>query len=67
VTLSALAVAAPSIDQCTPEQIDSYCKLYTKQIETEKEAEAAIKLPRSLKDKMLLNEKLYRDQCPQAS
>lgn len=63
-TLSVLAVAAPS--QCTPEQIDSFCQLYTKMLVTEGDAAAAVKLPLHIKRKLLLNEKLYRDQCPQA-
>ena len=56
-----LLVAAPS--QCTPEQIDSFCVLYTKMIDTNQDAAAAVKLPLNLKKKLLLNEKLYREHC----
>lgn len=61
VTLSLLLLVAPS--QCSPEQIDSFCVLYTKMLKDEKDVAAAVKLPVDIKKRLLLNEQLYRDQC----
>lgn len=60
-TLSLLTVAAPS--QCTPEQIDSFCKLYSKVI-VEK-GDSKIAAPVGVKRRLLANELLYKSQCPQ--
>jgi hypothetical protein len=60
-------MAAPNLDKCTPQQVDSFCEVYTKMLVDEQDAVAATKLPRNIKDRMLLNEKLYRQHCPQAA
>lgn len=62
--LSPLLLVAPS--QCTPEQVDSYCALYTKMLHDEKDAAAATKLPLAFKRRLLVNEQLYAATCPQA-
>lgn len=64
-TLSLLVIAAQNLDQCTPEQIDSFCQLYTKVI-VEK-GDAQIQAPVSVKKRLLVNEKLYRKVCPQGA
>lgn len=64
LSLSVLLLASPS--QCTPEQVDSYCALYTQMLHDDKDAAAAVKLPLAFKKRLLANEKLYRDVCPQA-
>jgi len=63
--LSLLLAAAPSLDKCTPEEIDSFCKLYTKVI-VEK-GDASIQAPVRVKKRLLVNEKLYRSTCPQGA
>ena len=57
--MSLLIVAAPS--QCTPEQLDSFCKLYTKII-VEK-GDGKIIAPIGVKKRLLENELLYKEEC----
>jgi len=63
--LSLLLAASPSLDQCTPEQIDSFCQLYTQVIVNK--GDSQIKAPLSVKKRLLLNEKLYHRVCPQVT
>lgn len=49
--------------QCTPEQIDSFCQLYTKVII--QKGDGSITASDGVKRRLLLNEKLYRQACPQ--
>lgn len=58
VSLSLVAV----VNQCTPEQIDSFCFVYNKVI-VEK-GDSAIKAPLSVKQRLLANEKFYVENCP---
>jgi predicted acyltransferase (DUF342 family) len=58
-------VAAASLEQCTPEQVDSFCKLYTQVIVNK--GDAQIQAPLSVKKRLLVNEKLYRQACPQGA
>jgi hypothetical protein len=60
--LSILLVAAVNPEQCTPEQVDSYCKLYTKVVR--EKGDEQIKAPLAVKKRLLVNEKLYRSVCP---
>ncbi len=62
VTLSLLLLAAPS--QCTPEQTDSFCQLYTKVVVAK--GDEQIKAPLAVKKRLLVNEQLYHAVCPQA-
>lgn len=59
MTFSLLLLAAPS--QCTPEQIDSFCTLYTKVVVAQ--GDEQIKAPLAVKKRLLLNEQLYHSQC----
>jgi len=63
--LSLLVVAAASLDQCEPEQIDSFCKLYTQVIVNK--GDGQIQAPGAVKRRLLVNEKLYRKVCPQGA
>lgn len=56
-----LSFVALSPNSCTPEQIDSFCQLYTKII-VEK-GDASITAPASVKRRLLANELLYKQQC----
>jgi len=62
--LSILLLAA-SPSQCTPEQIDSFCQLYTKVVVNK--GDEQIKAPLAVKKRLLVNEKLYRSTCPQGA
>ena len=62
--LSLLALAA-SPSQCTPEQIDSFCTLYTKVIVNQ--GDGQIQAPLAVKKRLLVNEKLYKSACPKAA
>ena len=57
-----LPLAAPS--QCTPEQIDSFCQLYTRVVIAK--GDEQIKAPLAVKKRLLANELLYKDQCVKA-
>lgn len=59
--MSLLALTAPS--QCTPEQVDSFCQLYTQIIVNK--GDSAIQAPLAVKKRLLVNEKLYREVCTQ--
>jgi hypothetical protein len=59
-TLSLLTVAAPS--QCTPEQLDSFCKLYTAVIVEKGDGKIIASI--GVKKRLLENELLYREECP---
>jgi hypothetical protein len=48
---------------CTPEEIDSYCALYTKVIV--KQGDEQIKASLDVKKRLLVNEQLYHQVCPQ--
>lgn len=63
--LSILLVAAINPEQCTPEQIDSFCTLYTRVVI--KKGDEQIQAPLDVKKRLLVNEKLYKKACPQAS
>lgn len=52
--------------QCEQEQLDSFCVLYTKMLNDDKDVNAAVKLPLGMKKRLLVNEQLYAAQCPQA-
>jgi hypothetical protein len=56
-------VAAVNPEQCTPEQIDSFCQLYTRVVI--KPGDEKIQAPLAVKKRLLVNEKLYRSACPQ--
>lgn len=67
LTLSILLLAAPAIPSgCSPAEVDSYCALYTKMLDDDKDVAAAVKLPSKLKKRLLVNEQLYHAVCPQA-
>lgn len=55
-------LAAPS--SCTPEQVDSFCQLYTKVVVAK--GDEQIKAPLAVKKRLLVNEQLYHAVCPQA-
>lgn len=56
-----LSFAALSPNSCTPEQVDSFCQLYTRVI-VEK-GDGSIAAPTSVKRRLLANELLYKQQC----
>lgn len=58
-------MAAVSPNQCTPEQIDSFCTLYTRVVV--KKGDEQIKAPLAVKQRLLVNEKLFKQACPQGS
>lgn len=51
-----------AVNQCTPEEIDSFCTLYTKVI-VEK-GDGRIIASEGVKRRLLENEKFYVDNCP---
>jgi hypothetical protein len=59
VALSILLSVAPS--QCTPEQIDSFCKLYTRVVINK--GDEQIKAPLEVKKRLLENELLFKAEC----
>jgi hypothetical protein len=61
--LSLVALANPS--QCTQEQVDSFCQLYTKVIVNK--GDGTIVAPLGMKKRLLANELKYRELCPQPS
>ncbi len=61
-TLLILLLAAPS--NCTPEQVDSFCVLYTKVVVAK--GDEQIKASLAVKKRLLVNEQLYHAVCPQA-
>lgn len=63
VILLPLIALQPS--QCSQEQIDSFCVLYIKMLDDDKDAAAAIKLPSGMKRRLLANEQLYKTECSQ--
>lgn len=60
-----LPLIALQPSQCSQDQIDSFCVLYIKMINEDKDAVAAIKLPSGMKRRLLANEQLYKTECPQ--
>lgn len=58
-----LLAASPS--QCTPEQVDSFCQLYTRVVVNK--GDEQIKAPLAVKKRLLVNEKFYRQNCPSTS
>lgn len=60
-----LPLIALQPSQCAQDQIDSFCVLYTKMINEDKDAAAATKLPSGMKRRLLANEQLYKAECPQ--
>lgn len=48
---------------CTPKEIDSFCEAYIKVVV---KAGTKIVAPLDVKKRLLANEKLYREQCPQS-
>lgn len=68
--MSVLLVAATNLDKCDPadltsEQVDSFCKLYTRVIVDQ--GDGKIQAPLAVKKRLLTNEKLYRQACPQGA
>lgn len=61
MALSILLLAA-SPSQCTPEQVDSFCQLYTRVVINK--GDEQIRAPLEVKKRLLVNEKLYRSACP---
>lgn len=64
-TLSLVMAATASLEQCTPEQVDSFCQLYTKVIK--EKGDGKIQAPLKVKQRLLVNEKLYLKVCPQGA
>jgi hypothetical protein len=58
-----LLVLNPS--SCTPEQIDSFCQVYNKVIV--QKGDGKIVASSGVKKRLLANELLYREQCPQGT
>lgn len=68
--MSLLLTASVNLDKCdpdnmTPEQVDSFCQLYTKVVVNK--GDGQIQAPAAVKKRLLVNEKLYQRVCPQAS
>jgi hypothetical protein len=63
--LSLLLAASANLEQCTPEQVDSFCTLYTKVIVNK--GDGQIQAPAAVKRRLLVNEKLFRSVCPQGA
>lgn len=63
--MSVLLAASQNLDQCTPEQVDSFCQLYTKVIV--EQGDGKIQAPLKVKQRLLVNEKLYLKVCPQGA
>lgn len=59
--MSLLLAASPELKQCTPEQIDSFCRLYTQVVVNK--GDGSISAPLAVKKRLLVNEKLYREAC----
>lgn len=59
LALSILLLANP--EQCTPEQIDSFCTLYTRVVINQ--GDEQIKAPLSVKKRLLENETLFHRVC----
>lgn len=53
-----------SLGSCTPEQVDSFCQVYNKVIV---QKGTKIVAPLDVKKRLLANEQLYREQCPQGT
>jgi hypothetical protein len=62
--LSILLLAA-SPSQCTPEQVDSFCALYTRVVI--KKGDEQIQASLAVKKRLLVNEKLFKQACPQGT
>lgn len=54
-----------SPEQCTPEQIDSFCQLYTRVVVSK--GDDKIAAPLAVKRRLLVNEQLYHQVCLQKS
>lgn len=65
--MSLLLLTAPVLpSNCTPEQVDSYCALYTKVIQERGDGTSMAKASPGVKRRTLLNDQLYLRVCPQA-
>lgn len=60
-----LLILSLSPSNCTPEQLDSFCQIYQKVI-VEK-GDGKIVAPLGVKKRLLANELIYRNQCPQGT
>jgi hypothetical protein len=60
-----LPFVALNPSSCTPEQIDSFCQVYNKVI-VEK-GDGKMVATSGVKKRLLANELLYREQCPQGT
>lgn len=60
LALSILLLTSP--EQCTPEQIDSFCELYTRVIINK--GDEQIKASIAVKKRLLVNETLFHRVCP---
>jgi hypothetical protein len=60
-----LSFVALSPSSCTPEQIDSFCQVYNKVIV--QKGDGTIVASPGVKKRLLANELLYREQCPQGT
>jgi hypothetical protein len=58
-----LLILSPS--SCTPEQIDSFCQVYNQVIV--QKGDGKIVASSGVKKRLLANELLYREQCPQGT
>lgn len=59
-----LMLSLVSLASCTPQQVDSFCQLYNKVIV---QKGTKIVAPLDVKRRLLANELLYREQCPQGN
>jgi hypothetical protein len=60
--LSILLLAAVNPEACTPEQVDSFCQLYTRVVVNK--GDEQIKAPLVVKQRLLVNERFYKQNCP---
>jgi hypothetical protein len=60
-----LGLLALSPSSCTPEQVDSFCQVYNKVIV--QKGDGKIVASSGVKKRLLANELLYREQCPQGT
>lgn len=60
-----LSLLALSQSSCTPEQIDSFCQVYNQVIL--QKGDGKIVASEGVKRRLLANELLYREQCPQGT
>lgn len=65
VPMLMLALSALNPSSCTPEQVDSFCQVYNKVIV--QKGDGKITATDGVKRRLLANELLYREQCPQGT